>query len=139
MDNKTRKNISDSGAAGIRADLVMSDLKFAQINLHRSIKATATFCRGLRMEQTDVCLLQEPLVRDNVINGFGVLKNRLFYHRTGGRPRAAIYVSPNVNAMILNQFSDEDLVAVRVCRKDSEGGDFIVASVYMPYDSQLQP
>lgn len=41
--------------------------------------------------------------------------------------------------MILNQFTDDDLVAVRVCRKAEDGGDFIVASIYMPYDSTLQP
>lgn len=115
------------------------DLKVAQINLHHSTKATNAYCRDLRIEQTNISIIQEPWIRGNRVQGFGQLHDRLFYCRKGKRPRAAIHVSKDMNAMILNQFSNDDLVAVRICREPSFGGDFIVASVYMPYDSPLPP
>lgn len=117
----------------------MTDLKIAQINLLHCKKASYTYCHDFKVEHTDVSLIQEPWIRGNKIHGFGKLHNRLFYCRTGGKPRAAIHVSPNVNAMILNQFTDLDLVTVRIYRKSEHGGDFIVVSAYMPYDSPLPP
>lgn len=87
------------------------------------------------MEQTNISFIQEPWVRGNKIHGFGQLHARLFYCRTGAKPRAAIHVSNGINAMILNQFTNDDLAVVRVCRDSKDGGDFIVTSVYMPYDA----
>lgn len=122
-----------------RSSLVGTDLKMAQIDLQHSKKATYTYCRDLRMSDTHISLLQEPWIRGNEIHGFGQLNNRLFYYRTGIRPRAAIHVSPNLHAMFLNQLSNDDLAVVRICRKAQEGGDFIVVSAYLPYDSPLAP
>ena len=39
-------------------------------------------------------------------------------------------MSKEIDAMILNQYSNDDLAAVRICRDNSEGGDFVAASVY---------
>lgn len=121
------------------SDPALADLKFAQINLRHCKKATYTHCHGIRVEQTDVSLIQEPWIRGNKIHGFGQLHNRLLYCKTGVRPRAAIYVTPNVNAMMLNQFTTDDVVTMRVVRKDMDGGDFIVVSAYLPYDKNLPP
>lgn len=136
MDNTSNNNINDSVT---RSQPVTTDLRFAQINLHHCNKASYTYCRDLKINNTDISLIQEPWIRGNKIHGFGQLHNRLFYCRTGGKPRAAIHVSPNINALVLNQFTDNDLVAVRICRKATEGDDFIVVSAYMPYDSQEPP
>lgn len=135
--DKTKNNKIDamedqSGSAKI-------DLKFAQINLLHCKRATYTYCRGLKMEHTNISLIQEPWVRGNKIHGFGQLHNRLFYCKTGKKPRTAIHVSQDVNAMILNQFTDDDIVVVRVCREAKDGGDFLVLSVYMPYDQAVPP
>lgn len=96
-------------------------------------------CRDLKMKQTNISLIQEPWARGSKIHGFGQLHDRLFYHRTGNRPRTAVYVSPTMNGMILNQLSNEDLTVVRICRNSIEGGDFLVASCYLPYDSPTSP
>lgn len=114
-------------------------LKIAQINLHHCKKSTFNYCRDLKVEHTDVSFIQEPWVRNGKIHGFGQLHERLFYDRRGGKPTAAIYVSPDVDALILNQFSDDDLVAVRICRNSIEGGDFVIVSAYLPYDSPTPP
>ncbi len=126
-------------AGGVRSKLNITDLKFAQINLQHCKRATYTYCRGLKMRQTDISIIQEPWIRGKRIHGFGQLHNRLFYCRSGIRPRAAIHVAVNVNAMILNQLSNDDLVAVRICRNSEDGGDFVVVSAYLPYDSPVPP
>lgn len=122
-----------------RPVICCNDLKVAQINLLHCKKATNALCRDLRVEQTNITIIQEPWIRGNKVHGFGQLHDRLFYHRKGTRPRAALHVSKDIDAMILNQFSDDDLVAVRVCRGPCEGGDFVVASAYLPYDSPRAP
>lgn len=110
--------------------LVISDINVAQINLHHCKKATANFCWDIvNMHNTDISLVQEPWTRGNTIHGFGQLKKRLFYNRAGKRLRAAIHVSPNIDAMLLNQFTDDDLVAVRICRNPTEGGDFVIVAL----------
>lgn len=91
------------------------------------------------MEQTNISLIQEPYIRGYRVHGFGQLHDRLFYCRRGRIHRAAVHVSRDVDAMILNQFSDDDLVTVRICRNSSMGGDFLVASAYLPCDSTLPP
>lgn len=118
---------------------VLRDLSFAQINLLHCKKATFNLCRELTIKHTDVSLIQEPWIRGNKIHGFGHFEKRLFYNRAGKRPRAAVHVSPDVNAMLLNQFTNDDLVTVRICRATEDGGDFIVASSYMPYDISVPP
>lgn len=128
-----------NGAEKVQSILNVTDLNFAQINLHHCIKATDNFCRGLKMEHTSVSLILEPWVHGKKVRGFGQLHDRLFYYKMGNRPRAAIHVSSDVEALPLHQFMDDDVSVVRVCRKISDGGDFVVASVYMPYDSDGSP
>lgn len=135
MDNKN-KNVS---AGHYEPDNVLSDYDFAQINLLHCKKATQNYCDDLMQKQTNISLIQEPWIRGNKVHGFGQLHNRLFYNRAGVRPRAAIHVSPDTQAMLMNQFTSDDLVTVRVCRNYSEGGDFLVVSVYLPYDSKEPP
>lgn len=126
-------------AANGQSNSTLMDLKIAQINLLHCKKATYTHCRSLRVEQTNISLIEEPWVRGNKIHGFGQLHDRLLYCKTGTRPRAAIYVEPDVNAMMLNQYTTDDVAAMRVCRSNANGGDFVVVSAYLPYDSDVPP
>lgn len=82
MDN-ARNDVT--GATKKGSGSVLTDLKFAQMNLLHCKKTTATFCCDLKVNQTDVSLIQEPWVRGSKICGFGQLHNRLFYCRTGIR------------------------------------------------------
>lgn len=121
------------------ANSISTDLKFAQINLRHCKKATYTHCRSIRVDRTDITLIQEPWTRGKKIHGFGRLHDRLMYCKNGNRPRAAIYAAQNVNSLLLNQFTSDDLVTMRVCRSKADGGDFIVVSAYLPYDSITPP
>lgn len=131
-------NINRS-AQGLQSGITSTALKIAQINLHHSKKATYTYCRDIKMRHTSITFIQEPWRRGSKIHGFGQLHNRLFYHKKGVCPRAAIHISPDVNALILNQLTDDDLVTVRICRSQMEGGDFLIVSAYLPYDSPQPP
>ena len=109
-----------------------SDLKIEQINLHHSKAATANIYRGIVVEHTSVILIQEPWVNNNKVLGFGRFSNRIFKTNKKVSPRAAIYVSSELDAIQLHQFSDRDLVVVRVTRTADQGGDFLIVSCYMP-------
>lgn len=111
------------------------DLNVTQSNLHHCKLATAVLRHDLKVMQTNIILIQEPWTRNNNICGFGGIRNQAFYFRTSGRPSAAVYVSPNLNAIIFNQFSNDDLVVVRIRRSLEEWGDFIISSSYMPGDA----
>lgn len=137
MDQTIQNNANNVPATGLQSGITSTSLKVAQINLLHCKKATYTYCRDIRMKQTSITMIQEPWIRGNKVHGFGQMHDRLFYYRKGARPRAAIHVSSEVNALALNQLTDDDLVAVRICRDHSEGGDFVVASVYLPFDSPV--
>lgn len=108
------------------------EMTFIQINLHHCKAATANLCCELAVEHTSVTLIQEPWTNLNKVLGFGVYKNRIFRAKTEANPRAAIYVAPELQAMLLCQFSDRDTTVVRITMKAEQGGDLLVASCYMP-------
>ena len=70
--------------------------------------------------------------------GFGFHKNRVFQANTTECPRGAIYVTPDLQAMLLHQFSDRDMVVVKLSRTMAQGGDLLIASCYMP-DTAVEP
>ena len=56
------------------------------------------------------------------------------------RPRTCLVLSDDLTATKLRQFCSQDLVAARISYKEgTEWNNFIVASVYLPYDSVLPP
>lgn len=91
--NKNKKNNKSANNGQPNSTSTATDLKFAQINLQHCKKATYSYCRDLTVEQTDFSLIQESWVRGQKIHGFGQLNNRLFYYRTGVRPRV-LYTLP---------------------------------------------
>ena len=107
-------------------------IKFKQINLHHCKAATANICRDLTVGHTSIILIQEPWVNKNKVMGFGKHRNRIFQASVGTNPRAAVYVTPDLQAMLLHQFSDGDTTVVRIVRTAADGGDLLIASCYMP-------
>ncbi len=118
--------------------MATQEIKFTQINLHHCKAATANICKGISEGHTNSVLIQEPWVNNGNITGFGLFRNRIFSVKGNGRTRAAVYVAPNLQAMLLRQFSDEDIVVVRIARAASQGGDLLLVSCYMP-DTAASP
>lgn len=112
--------------------MAMQEIKFTQINLQHCKAATANICRSIAVGHTNVVLIQEPWVDNQTVKGFGLYRNRIFNAIGEGRTRSAIYVAPELKAMLLCQFSDEDTTVVRFSRPAALGGELLVASCYMP-------
>ncbi|XP_024881916.1 uncharacterized protein LOC112461076 [Temnothorax curvispinosus] len=117
-----------------------SNIPFTQINLHHSKSASAVLARCAAVMHTKhLFLIQEPWLVKGHIKGLGGC-GKLFKADNAKRPRACI-VAKGLDACLLPQFSDGDLVAVRLKLNTDDGGvrDLIVGSVYMPYDSEELP
>lgn len=115
-----------------KLEMANKKITFKQANLQHCKAATANICRDLAVRHTFILLIQEPWVNNNKIMGFGLYRNRIFRANVGVNPRAAIYVTPHLQAMLLHQFSDRDTTVVRISRTAADGGDLLVASCYMP-------
>ena len=118
------------------------DIQCSQINLHRSPTANISVNewmagRTMQTSQTraKVALVQEPHNTMGKITN--ISKNlKVFTGKTNQNIRASIITTPDVEAWLLGQFSNEDQVAIAF-----KSGNKIItmASTYMPYDSQEAP
>ena len=87
-------------------------LECRQINLHRSRAASYNLYEVTKSTSSGLILVQEPWT-----NG-GSIKSKLrgwklFQGNTKDkRPRAGIYVTPDITCSLMPQFSNEDVVAL---------------------------
>ena len=110
-------------------------LECVQINLHHSQAAAASLGKFMLDTGKNVGLIQEPYLYKNKVSG--VLKDyKIFRGANHRKIRTCIIAENNVNMWMLNQFSNEDQVAVQVKVKDS---NIVIASTYLPYDSPTPP
>ncbi|XP_024888738.1 uncharacterized protein LOC112465430, partial [Temnothorax curvispinosus] len=110
----------------------------SQATVSKSASAVLARCAAV-MHTKHLFLIQEPWLVKGHIKGLGGC-GKLFKADNAERPRACI-VAKGLDACLLPQFSDGDLVAVRLKLNtdDGEVRDLIVGSVYMPYDSEELP
>ena len=118
-------------------------ISFTQINLQHSKSATAKLCSSLarQMKKQQIILVQEPWIFRNKICGYGILNCYTILHKSGiARPRTCIIVSNMIEAILLDQFSDQDTTVVKIAYK-SNGlkREALIVSAYFPYDSLLPP
>lgn len=106
-----------------------------QINLHHCKEATSVLRCNLDSGQTGVSLIQEPYLYKGMVRGLGSA-GQLHYIAKDNLPvRACVYTYSNVNAILLQQFSNSDFVAVQIkYSKNSEVSTLICCSAYLPYD-----
>ena len=114
-------------------------LKCWQINLHRSKAASYNLCEVTKNISSGIILIQEPWTYRGSIRS----KRRgwkLFQGNTKDkRPRAGIYITPDITCSLMPQFSNEDVVAVRARSVRREGDSFIFASTYMAQEEPAPP
>lgn len=114
-------------------------LEITQINLQHSKDATALLCCVLTKLQTGIALIQEPWVYKGKIRGM-MMKGSLFCSTSHEVPRACIFASPGINAVMLPGLTSRDLVAVQVeYQLQGQRRKIIFASVYLPFDSETPP
>ncbi|XP_071580756.1 uncharacterized protein [Temnothorax nylanderi] len=116
-----------------------SSIPFIQINLHHSKIASVVLARcAAKMHTKHLFLIQEPwLIKEHIrvwVAAVSYLKPTMQNDRGPACDK-------KTRRCLLPQFSDGDLVAVKLKLKMADGGvrDLIVGSVYMPYDSEELP
>ena len=114
-------------------DLSPEKIRFLQHNLHKRKEANMDISKWT--EKSTISLCQEPNHNKgkitNITNGLKVVTG------FGKKPRACIVLHPGIEYFQLNQFSNNDMVAITIKSKTSR--TIVIASVYMPYDSPDPP
>ena len=111
---------------------------FKQINLHHCKEATSLLRCGLDSGQTGVSLIQEPYFYKGKIRGLGNSGLVHYVSNSDGQVRACVYTHKSVNAIMLQNFSSCDFVAVQI-RYNRNGTDYklIVCSAYLAFDKPV--
>ena len=89
-------------------------LNCCQINLQHCQAASYNLCNELRNLQTYIVMVQEPWICRGTIKGSPPSANRYVGVGRGGRPRACIYTSKDLDTWLLPQYSNADIVTVSV-------------------------
>ena len=113
-------------------DLMMPDLPFIQLNMHRATAAAVTLAQSLNNEQ--ICFLTEPCTNKNKItqvpNGYACLPNITLVER----PRAALFIPRTLPHIYLEQLSTPDCAAALL---DTARGKILLASIYLDYNKEV--
>ena len=119
---------------------MMANIKFKQINLHKSIEATAELLQQINNCDKYIALLTEPWCGNgDKIKGINSNAGNLYFEKGSSnvamqrRPRAGILVSKTVNSWFVHKYSDRDVCTVCLVLNNKE---IYVSSVYM--DGQIK-
>jgi hypothetical protein len=121
-------------------DIINTNIKFLQINLHHSKAATATFCQQLAEKKVDIALIQEPWLYKGQIRGLYNTGGTVYSVAPGNNARFYIYIRNRINDLPLSELCSRDTTTVRITYTYIGGcEEQIVASAYLPYDSDEPP
>ncbi len=86
-----------------------------------------------------ICLIQEPWFLKGQVKGIKYVDNLLVYHRSGSRPRAAIFMR-GVQGNVIPSFITGDLFAGQIkCGESKDQKDMVVCLAYFPSYSEAMP
>ena len=111
-------------------------LYFYQLNCHKTDVANRHLNEGILNSiegHINIGLCQEPGHTKGKITHFDNSLN--IFQGCNTNPRTCIVISKSVNTIMLNQFVDQDTVAIQI---NDGSRTLVIATVYMPYDS-IQP
>ena len=117
----------------------MTDIDCIQINLHHSIAPTGNLTATLadtNKANSFIAFIQEPYCTEGKVRG---LTNKGYLIQTidkDNQPRAALLISKDLPTFQLTNFCDRDIAAAIIT---IETRNIVVASVYMPHDSNEHP
>ena len=132
------------------ASIKETRLKISQLNLHKSVAATANHDQFLSIDLNSnsnnkdyiyrgfVSLIQEPHFNHKSFKISGFSKtNKLFVGQPNTKNRAGILVSKNLNCWQINQFCNPDMCSVGIHLED--GTILVLTSCYMEYSQGPRP
>ncbi|XP_035211772.1 uncharacterized protein LOC118185914, partial [Stegodyphus dumicola] len=113
-------------------------VKVSQLNLQHSKAASYNLAAQLGKQGTFVALIQEPRVYKGKTLGRPMNSHFSSSEGPNKRPRISIYISKNIKAMKLSQFTSEDLTAILTKDINSSlRGNICFCSVYMAYNLNI--
>lgn len=117
-----------------------TSINFTQINLHKCKEACDLLIRRLTVKRPQIALIQEPYAHKNKLTHLISDQFSIFRGVQDANPRACIITPSEMNASLIPQLSDKDQVAVLLkLGPNSPLQTLIIASVYLPYDSNDPP
>ncbi|XP_055714759.1 uncharacterized protein LOC129808879, partial [Phlebotomus papatasi] len=134
-------NSPSTPTVNVAADTVRNKISCIQANLHHCRAAMSCMDEKLAVVQACIGLFQEPWTVRNKVKGVDNRRGNLYFSNRGNnKVRACVYVSKDINAMFLSQYSTGDLAAVKVEVETAHGrGELVLASAYLPYDATDPP
>jgi hypothetical protein len=81
----------------------------------------------------DIAFIQEPHTYHNQVTGIS-RKYRIFACRNGRKRATVVVVNKQINALLISQLSEEDIVVVEVTQGNLK---FIAASIYLDIDNEI--
>ena len=109
-------------------------IKCLQINLQHSRAATDNLTQIIQTYCIDIVFIQEPYLIHNRVAG--ISRNYKIYTYGNNKIRAAIIiVNRNIDALLINQLSDDDTVAVELIYN---GFRFFAASMYLDITEDIK-
>ena len=117
-----------------------AQLRIAQFNVQHGLAATENLRRLLDMGDIKIALLQEPYYYNDSLGALNGIKGKIFVKMGSQRPRALVYTSITIEAMMLEQYSSRDFVTIKIKYSENKVKKYlIVCSGYFPYDSIESP
>jgi hypothetical protein len=104
-----------------------------QINLQHSKTATDNFNQLTMETALDIAFLQEPYIYQNQVTGIS-RKHRIFACGNGRKRAAIVVTNKNVDALLISQLSEEDIVVVEIIQGNLK---FIAASIYLDIGNEI--
>ncbi|PNF17226.1 hypothetical protein B7P43_G05220 [Cryptotermes secundus] len=100
----------------------------------------AALCQQLAEGKADIALIQEPWLYKGQIRGLTNTGGTVYSVVPSNDARSCVYIRNHVNALPLLELCSRDTTEVSITYPYQEGSkELIVASVYLPYDSDEPP
>jgi len=117
-----------------------NELDIFQINLHKAYAPTSELNDMLKNKDSFIVLIQEPVTRLGIVKGLNKRLGNLVQASIPGRPRAALFVSSNLNIHPLYHLCTLDLAVASIkVKKNGNDKVIVICSSYFPYDSSDSP
>ena len=91
----------------------------------------------LASETMNVARIQEPWLVGGKVSVLNNSRDKLTYNTNSGSPRTCIFINHDLNYLVLNEFCNRDITAVKLYYHTGAGAakEVVMTSAYLLYDS----
>ena len=139
MSNRSTTNIVTNPKQTPARKTKSNGFECWQINLHRCMAASYNLCEVTKNICSGIILIQEPWTYGGSVRSKLRGWKRFQGYRKEVCPRACVNVTSDMTCSLMPQFSNEDVVAVRVKNVRREGDSFVFVLAYMALEEPAPP